>query len=276
MDTVPSTKPNIPNIQIFEDIKSNSKLRAFLSEWVMSIKAVYIVLILIIAVELVIGVRALLSPPPQINKLQPVSDGQVVLASDNKSVKVGEEVEIIVKLYTGGHSTVGTDLVLKYDPTFLEASDNFFEEGVAYPDYPGVTSDQNSGELLISGVISPDKKGFNGFEEFGTVKLKALKNGKTQVKVEANSGSTTDSNIIEVASAKDVLAGASSLDVYIGGGAPQSKSDGKNTCSEFTQVCFDDRGKQGTQTCDGGKLNSDMCQFDPDLTQSCTSCQTSN
>lgn len=276
MDTVPSTKPNIPNIQVFEDIKSNSKFRSFISEWVLSIKAVYIVLILVIAVELIIGGRALLTPPPQISKLQPVSDGQVVLASDVRSVSVGDEVEVMIKLYTGGHSTVGTDLVLKYDPAFLEASDNFFEEGVAYPDYPGVASDKSSGELLISGVISPDKKGFNGFEEFGTVKLKALKNGKTQVKVEASNGSTTDSNIIEVASAKDVLAGAYSLDVYIGGGAPQSKSDSKNTCSEFTQVCFDDRGKQGTQTCDGGKLNKAICQFDPDLTQSCTSCQTSN
>lgn len=276
MDTVPSTKPNIPNIQVFEDIKSNSKFRLFVSEWILSVKAIYIVLILVIAVELIIGVRALLTPPPQINKLQPVSDGQVVLTSDKSSVRIGDEVVVKIKLYTGGHATVGTDLVLKYDPSFLEASNNFFEDGVAYPDYPGVTSDQKSGELLISGVIAADKKGFNGFEEFGTVKLRALKNGKTQIKIDASSGSTTDSNIIEIASAKDILAGISSLDVYIGESAPQNKSDIKNSCSEFTQVCFNDGGKQGTQTCDGGKLNKDICQFDPDLTQSCTSCQTSN
>lgn len=272
----PKTAPNpiSPNIHIFEDIKS-SNFKNLFSEWIMSYKIIYVLLVLVIVVELGLGLKTLLTPLPQAGQVQSVSDGQVILSSEKTGYKIDEEILVDIKLSTGGHTTVGTDLVLKFDPNFLEVSgDDFFESGKAYTDYPGVSVDNENSQIILSGIVLNDQAGFNGVSNFGTVMFKAKKTGRTRVSVEFTKGLTVDSNIIETVSAKDILGEVYNLDLNIGSEGVSTIPDTKNACSGFVQLCFDEEGNQGTQKCTGGKKRNEACLKDPYLTEECEICQT--
>src|SRR3989344_4187080 len=167
MDPKSALPPISPNIHIFEDVKS-SNLKNLFSEWIMSYKIIYVLLVLVIVVELGLGLKTLLTPLPQAGQVQSVSDGQVILSAEKTGFKVDEEIPVDIKLSTGGHTTVGTDLVLKFDPNFLEVSgDDFFEKGNAYTDYPGVSLDKENSQIILSGIVLNDEEGFNGVSKFG-------------------------------------------------------------------------------------------------------------
>lgn len=262
----------LPNVQIFEDIKQRSKVRSLISQWVFSFRVVYVILILIIIVELGIGIKTLVEPFPQVNKLQPISDGKIILTAEKSSFNVGEEIPVEIKISTGGHTVVGVDIVLQYDPKKFSSAE--VEKGNIFDDYPGVDIDTKNGVILISGAINSDAGGFNGTSEFATVNLKAKEKGQTTLSLDYKSGITTDSNIIESASSKDVLGEVYNLNLDIGGLGSQ-KLASSESCQGFTQICWDDEGKQGTQECEGGAKVKDMCIWDPNLTVSCGYCETS-
>lgn len=274
MDPKTAPFPISPNIHIFEDVKS-SKLKNLFSEWILSYKIIYVLLILVIVAELGLGLKTLLTPLPRTGQVQAVSDGQVVLSSEKTGFKVNEEVTVDIKLSTGGHTTVGTDLVLKFDPNYLEVSEeDFFVSGDAYTDYPGVGVDKENSQIILSGIVLNDQVGFNGVSNFGTVKFKAKKEGRTRVSVEFTKGLTVDSNIIETVSAKDILGEVYNLDLNIGSEGTNQIPDTKNACSGFVQLCFDEEGNQGTQQCSGGRKRNEACLKDPYLTEECEICQT--
>ena len=244
-----------------------------MSEWVFSTKVIYLILGLVIVVELGLGLKTLLTPLPQTASVQAVNDGRIVLSSEKTSFNIGEQVPVTVKLFTGGHTTVGTDLVIKYDPQKLELDSTLFQDGDAYQDYVGISSDSGEGLVLVSGIVLSDREGFNGVSEFGKINFKARANGQTAIKVVFTEGLTVDSNIIESSSAKDILGEVFDLDIAIGGQVDKAQSISNNdSCSGFNQLCFDEEGKQGTQFCERGKRINNSCNFDPSLTESCESC----
>lgn len=267
----PLPHPILPNVQIFESESRMSPVKKFLAEWFFSVRVVYPLLALIILIEVYFGLKTLLSPLPAVEKLAPISQGVVALTTDQPSYLVGDQIPVTIKLSTGGYNSVGADLVLKYDPNFLEAKEtDFFEQGETYQDYPGTSLDKKNGMIFISGIVLSDRGGFNGTGIFGRLKFVAKKQGLTLVKVEFQADSTTDSNIIDTVSAKDVLAQA--IDVEINIGQAGKVSNASKACSGFTQLCWDENNKQSTQKCQGGKLKDQACVFDPILTESCGQC----
>lgn len=180
-------------------------------------KLIFIVLGLIIAAEVIFAVRTLTKPlPSPPAKLQPISGGKVVLLSPSKSYKVGEAIRVTIRVATGGRATNGTDVVLNYDPKILEASTSgAIRPGKIYSDYPILTADQKTGTIRVSGTTSAGSKAFNGIGIFATLNLKAISAGDTTLRVDFQKDSTTDSNIVESSTTKDILEEVFNLDLKV-------------------------------------------------------------
>lgn len=196
-----------------------SNFKDFLSEWILSPKVVFVILVIVLVVELVIGAKTLLSPiePPQTTPLPQTATQEkptLSLSTNKTNYLVGQEVLVSVTLSTGGHTTDGTDAILQFDPQVLEPADNFFEKGTLYQDYPGIKKDQPKGTVSASG-ITVSSGGFKGTGVFGTFKFRAKKVGTSSVELKFSPSSTTDSNIIESNSAKDLLEEGSTVEVRV-------------------------------------------------------------
>lgn len=219
-----------PQVQVAPSSASKSpNLGKFLNP-----KIIFIILGMVILGEVIWGAKTLFSPTSSDsnnavdnikNPANPderssssnkkVSGGQIILESEKNTYKVAETVAVDVTLSTGGFKTDGTDVILKYDPAFLEPiRGDIFEKGDIYGDFPGIRSDSVKGLVYASG-ISTSEDGFEGDGIFGTFKFKPKKIGSTSIELLFTKDSTTDSNIIESKSAKDILNSSSSLEIII-------------------------------------------------------------
>lgn len=272
-------KPNIP-FQIppvIQPVQSPLPQTKSSNRFKFNPKIIYIVLIAIILIEAVLAVRSFVSPSTQpqalIEKPQPLGNGRIVLESDKKIYQVGDEIEMNIKISTGGYISAGSDVLLTYDPEIVELSeDRFFERGQIYQDYPGANFDPEKGSIFLSGISVSNSDGFNGTDSFGKLFLKAKKTGITSLKVEYTKDSTTDSNIIETKSIADVLGEVSNLDINIGTEDTASVSSDVS-CDGYVQICQKEDGNMGSQSCDGGVVEKNACVWDPTYSVSCTSCE---
>lgn len=211
------------NKRLFTPYPSNNGTPNRLSSLFQS-KALLIILVLVIALLSVGGyllynqARGNSTSPTTVDAttqpVAPLSGGKIILVSDNTSYKVGEEFLVNIRVDTGGYTTDGTDLVIKYDPTILEStSEKAFEKGPIYQDYPVINIDNQNGMIQVSGIASLNKTpyGFNGIDTFGILKMRAKKAGSGSLDITFAQGSTGDSNIIETSQSKDVLESVQNL-----------------------------------------------------------------
>lgn len=198
-----------------------SNFKKFLSEWILSPRVVFLILGTILILEVIIGVKTLLSPVETSPPLsQPTTSPQKVttgasinLSLDQQSYEAGAEVLVSVNVSTGDYLTDGTDVVLQFDPQVLEPTKDFFMKGSIYQDYPGARKDLAKGIVSTSGIAVSDP--FKGSGVFGTFKFKAKKRGVSLIELKFSPSSTTDSNIIESKSAKDILEEGSKVEIKI-------------------------------------------------------------
>lgn len=237
-------------------------------------KIIFGVLGLIILIELIIGFRTLTAGrtqpvlPPQIASM---SDPKIVIRPSRTDVSIGETVEVKVLVVTGGNSTDSTDLILHYDPKFLEASvSSSIKVGQIYEDFPVAVVDPGLGEIAVSGVTPPKGQPFVGIGTLATLYFKALQNGKSALTVDFQKGATAESNVVLSGSSKDILGEVINVDISIGtsGGTQPPPS----SCQGYTQYCQTPEGKTGRQLCSPGKKVGLSCVFDPMLSISCEPC----
>lgn len=245
------------------------------------VKIIVVLLVIAVIGELIFGGFTLFSPstsqnlsilPPKINNL---SDASLSLIADKASYKKGEPVTLDVKLFTGGYTTDSTDLVIKYDPKYLEPrSDIFAQEGRIYSEYPALQVDKEKGLIGISGVTLPGNNGFSGVGSFAKLNFTALQEGQTQVSIDFRPGETADSNVVLSGSSKDILGIVSNADIVIteSGGQLGTKNSGQK-CEGFNQYCQDSGGNVGSQICSGGSLKDGSCGYDSINTVSCEVCK---
>lgn len=113
-----------------------------------------------------------------------------------------------VNLDTGGAQTAGTDVILFYDTTRLQAVS--ITNGSIYPDYPLSNIDAQNGKISVSGLGSASSS-FSGQGLFATVHFKVVANapdGATQVNFDFdpnNKSKTTDSNVAQSGTVTDIL-----------------------------------------------------------------------
>ncbi len=181
-------------------------------------KIIFLVLGLIIAFEAVTAIRTLskgVPPPPIKTQVRPITGAQIVLATSKKQVVVDDTIPVQIRVDTGGHATNGTDIIIKFDPGYFEASKSALELGKIYQDYPVADVDSKTGIIKISGIASVQSKGFNGVGILADVNLIAKKRGRTTLSVDFKEGLTSDSNVIDLKTAEDLLQKVSNLEVNI-------------------------------------------------------------
>lgn len=208
-------------------------------------------LAVVIIVELIIGFRTLVSPTPVIgSKLQPLDGGQILLATKKDHFASGETVSVLIKESTGGHSVVGSDVSLKYDPTYLEAtsSANFHRANI-FGEFPIVTVDNKNGVIKISGIRSPMQGAFSGEGTFGLLEFKAKKEGATSLTINYHPNSTTESTIVDAITGKNILDATNGLSVTIGSGVSTQPASTQVCSQRVKQICQDASGRVGVQWC---------------------------
>ena len=237
-------------------------------------KIIFIVLAIIIAVEAVIAVQTLfLNPAAKPPKIYSMGDGRMILTSDKTSYDIGEKIFVSVKISTGGKSTTGSDLVLKYDQSILETTDSNIKVGSIYQEYP-VAAVDNNGEIIISGYSPSANAGFSGVGEFAVIEFKSKKAGSANLDIDFQKDETNDSNIVAIGDKNEILGEVRNLELTIGSSSSQSKNL-KASCEGYIQYCQNSEGKTGRQFCQKGKVSDGQCSFDPELTVSCDACRVS-
>lgn len=183
------------------------------------IRAILPILIIVIVIELILGAKTLLTPIPAAGKIVGYGPGEVSLISNKQNYKVGDDVAVAIRVSTGGHATVGTDISIKYDPNYLSAPTRAnFLRGQIYQDYPIINVDNNLGVVKISGIDSPGQSGFSGIGVMGELIFTAKKTGQSSVTIDYQKGATNKSNIIENKTAKNILENVYNLNVNINDG----------------------------------------------------------
>jgi hypothetical protein len=245
------------------------------------VRIIIAILVISVLAEVYFGAKTLFSPAGSKNlsilpqKTNQIRGAQLSLVPDKTSYKKGEIVEIDVKLFTGSYDTTSTDLVAKYDPTYLQVSGkDFAQVGEIYSEFPAVQIDEKNGLVGLSGFTLPNKNTFTGVGTFAKLRFKALKDGQTQVVIDYQPKLTSDSNVILSGTTEDILDSVINADISISEtNSGENISTNGQGCESFTQSCQDGNGKAGTQVCIGGTMRDGSCGYDPVLTTSCGVCQ---
>lgn len=190
--------------------------------WWMSRNFIMIVVGVVILVEGVWAGYTLIKPvtKSEINKslsgavTKPESEASITITGD-KEVKVGNVIKADVVI--DSNSLIdGVDLLVKYDPKFLEPIDSSspMKLGTLFGSYP-VNAIDSQGLITISGAAQKDNEAFKGTNTFGSISFRAKQAGSTTVSLDFTPQSTKDTNIIESSSGNDILKKVSNLELNI-------------------------------------------------------------
>jgi len=132
-----------------------------------------------------------------------VSAAELSLQTEKPKLKLGQATTVAIVLF-GGEDTLGTDVILTYDPQKLEASEVKARD--LYPAYnpaDGKRIDADKGKIFLSGSgglgQSIKAKGV-----FAVVTFLAKSPGQTTIAFDYQVGSTTKTGIIDL-TGKDLL-----------------------------------------------------------------------
>ncbi len=177
-------------------------------------KNIFIALGAILALEIIWAGLTLLrpvSPATRVSEEVAVKTTSVSLLSPRASLKVGEKVTVDINI-SSGSKVEGADLLINYDPNLLSAEP--VVAGVIFRDFPVNKVDKASGRITVSG-ITDTSGGVLADGLFGSVDFTAKAAGVAKISLEFSPGQTTDSNLIETGTGKDILEEVSDLDLNI-------------------------------------------------------------
>jgi hypothetical protein len=132
-----------------------------------------------------------------------LSSGAVLAASPklyfetrDVNVKQGDEFEMLMKLDTASNAVSGADVVLEYNPTYLEVIQ--IENGNFFPLF-GKHFEINNQKIYITGFFTETNQTKTGIGNFAKISFKALKNGATSLKFVCADKTSSDTNIMNLA-----------------------------------------------------------------------------
>lgn len=172
-------------------------------------KIIFLVLGIAILIEAIYAIKVLTAPLPappssKATTTPQLTGGSMSLSANQNDLKVGDTVSVAVLFNTGGHMLDGADLIVSFDPKILEVSTGGLIKGKSFDEYPLLSADKNKGLISISGV-STIKKGFEGTGVLANIVFKAKAKGQTNLTINFEKNSTSDSNLVEAGTAKDIL-----------------------------------------------------------------------
>lgn len=168
-------------------------------------KIIFTVLGIIVLIELIYGIKtvSLSVTPPAAKTNITASAARISLTTPKTSPKVNEIIPVSVLLDTALYSVGGVDVIVHYDPKILEAAPADLVRGKIFNEYPVMSVDSDKGLIAISGISS--KNGFAGTGQFAVINLRAKIPGKASLTIDFKKDSTTDSNLVELNTTKDIL-----------------------------------------------------------------------
>lgn len=189
-----------------------------------NIKPVYIYVFvgIIIAIEAVWGYQTLVkttTPSLSQSSSQTQSNAQnfISLTVPKSQFKIGEIIPVGINI-NSNTSTIGTDLIIHYDPNLLiiaPASLNApVTVGGIYDEYPLNSVDSKKGIIAVSGITN-QTKGVIPKGLFGTILFQAKAAGTAKVFLNFAKGKTNDTNLIDIKSSADILEEVRNVDITI-------------------------------------------------------------
>lgn len=205
--------PDSPKVEI-----SSSGGKEFSIRKLLTPRNIFLGLAVVLLIEVVFAIKTLTGPtsPPAATPKQAVQSkvGEISLNVSKTSLQVAETVPVLVMVDTADHQLAGVDLIVRYDPKFLEVTSEDIVKGKIFDDYPAVSVDSDKGLITVSGIASLQNN-FKGTGLFATLNLKAKAAGKASVTIDFQKGSTTDSNLVEASSSQDVLERVINLELLV-------------------------------------------------------------
>lgn len=150
---------------------------------------------------------------PAITKVEPKTT--ITLSASSATVKIGQKVAVNIEISTN-RPTDGTDLIILYNPKLLSVVPNgtaAVSVGTLYGSYPINKFDDKAGQVMVSGIST--QGGVIAQGNFGSLEFSAKAAGKVAVALDFTRGSTTDSNVIESKTARDILTDVRNVEVTI-------------------------------------------------------------
>ena len=126
------------------------------------------------------------------------------LEKDKSKLKKGKEIALTLFLENPERQeTLGTDMVLDFDPSVLEVLS--IETSSLYPKF--VPSEENrvkDKQVFISGIAEYDQP-VVGEGKLATIHFKSIGAGKTELYLSWKLGATNDTNVVDFKEGKDLL-----------------------------------------------------------------------
>lgn len=184
----------------------------------MKTKVLFAVLALAIVGEIVWAVFYLANPlkffqeKPTPSPFLPAAEEGAILFLDPPfgEFKQGAEIEVGIILDSKENLVTGADVVLRFDPNFLEVVDSDpklagiqIDQGAIFSQYLGNRVDTSRGRITVSGLAEINQP-FSGRGVLVKVKFLTKKTGTTKVFFEFQPAATNDSNVASLV-AKDIL-----------------------------------------------------------------------
>lgn len=152
----------------------------------------------------------------------PVGTAQITVAPSATSVKVGDQITATITIDTKGGESVGTDVVLDYDPSILEVVDADsaaagvqITKGTLYDFVPLNTVLLATGRISYSAAQQPTNPSYKGAGTLATVTFKAKAPGDSQLAFEFQPGSLRDTNIVKANDSRDLLSKVTNAEVTV-------------------------------------------------------------
>jgi len=155
----------------------------------------------------------------------------LALTSDATEYAKGDTIQALVSLITKNRKTPGADIVLSYDPAFLQlvqidgAKPSVTKgqvrvnpelylntTGSGFDTFPFMSVDYSKSIISFAALKLPLKE-FQGNGDVASLRFKAIAQGATAIKVVFENGSTTDSNV--AFNGRDILTAVTDLSLTI-------------------------------------------------------------
>lgn len=184
-------------------------------------KNILLIFAIVIIVEIAWAYKSLVLNAPAEDARRAVavkpSPTTVTLTASASTVKVGQKVTVSINI-SSQRKVAGADLIMTYDPKFLsvepDPKGSPVTAGTIFTDYPQNILNNAAGRITVSAITS-SQSGVLGSGNFGSIVFTAKSVGQTKIAVDFTPGSTTDSNVIETKTGKDVLEKVDNVDLNI-------------------------------------------------------------
>jgi len=153
------------------------------------------------------------SSPSPINEIEKKT-AEIILETQDKNISRGDNFSISVILDTFSFPATASDLTIKYDPKALSSikTNEPFSTSKLFQKTVFNKIDTKSGIATMSAIADLNSP-FSGRGVLTTIAFRALKPGKTDIKVEFTPQETRDSNI--VSDTTDILESVQNLSLEI-------------------------------------------------------------